>query len=108
MLGDLGIAELAADRLQRGERALLVRPRQPRIAGHIGGEDRGETAAGRHNLPRLRAHIGAGLRVLTTRGDLQPLGEVCDDVESAAQISVAGDWLRVVLHGRIAIGETPR
>jgi hypothetical protein len=41
-LGDLRIEELAAQRFQAFERALLVRPHQPRIPRHIGGEDRGE------------------------------------------------------------------
>ena len=40
--------ELAAERLEAFERAFLVRPHQPRIPRHIGGEDRGETAAGGH------------------------------------------------------------
>src|SRR6266446_10864122 len=40
--------ELAARRLEAFERSLLVRPHQPRIPLHIGGEDRGETAGGRH------------------------------------------------------------
>ena len=48
MLLDLRITQLAADRLQRGERALLVRPHQPRIARDIGGQDRGETAGLAH------------------------------------------------------------
>ena len=42
MLLDLGIAQLKADRLQFGERALLVLAHQPRIARDIGREDRGE------------------------------------------------------------------
>jgi hypothetical protein len=48
MLGDLRIEELAAQRLEAFERAFLVRPHQPRIPRHIGGEDRGETAGGSH------------------------------------------------------------
>jgi len=40
MLFDLGIAQLAADRLKRSERPLLVRSHQPRIARDIGGKDR--------------------------------------------------------------------
>src|SRR6516225_639153 len=50
MLLDLWVAELAAHRLQRGERPLLVLPHQPRIARDIGGQDRGKTAG--------LAHIG--------------------------------------------------
>jgi hypothetical protein len=45
MLGDFRIDELAAQRLEAFERAFLVRPHQPRIPRHIGGEDRGETAS---------------------------------------------------------------
>jgi len=48
VLGDLRIEELMAQRFQAFERTLLVRPHQPRIPRHIGGEDRGETAAGGH------------------------------------------------------------
>ena len=48
VLGDLRIEELAAQRLEAFERALLVRPHQPRIPRHIGGEDRGETAGLAH------------------------------------------------------------
>src|SRR5205814_4760318 len=46
VLGDLRVEELAAQSLEAFERAFLVRPHQPRIPRHIGGEDRGETAAG--------------------------------------------------------------
>jgi hypothetical protein len=46
VLGDLRIDELMAQRLEAFERALLVRPHQPRIPRHIGGEDRGETTSG--------------------------------------------------------------
>src|SRR5207245_3395880 len=48
VLGDLRIDELAAQRFEAFERALLVRPHQPRIPRHIGGEDRGETAGLAH------------------------------------------------------------
>ena len=44
MLLDLGIPQLAADRLQRCERTFLVRSHQSRIARDIGGQDRGKTA----------------------------------------------------------------
>jgi len=37
-------------RLELLVRALLIRPHQARIAGHVGGEDRGE-AADRGELP---------------------------------------------------------
>jgi hypothetical protein len=53
VLGDLWIDDLAAQRFEAFERAFLVRPHQPRIPRHIGGEDRGETADARHLDPRL-------------------------------------------------------
>ena len=46
--GDFRIEELAAQRLEAFERAFLVRPHQPRIPRHIGGQDRSKTAGGRH------------------------------------------------------------
>jgi hypothetical protein len=36
MLLDLGIPQLAADRLQRSERAFLVGTHKPRITGNVG------------------------------------------------------------------------
>ena len=39
-------------RLEAFERAFLVRPHQPRIPRHIGGEDRGETADRGHVVAR--------------------------------------------------------
>jgi hypothetical protein len=39
MLGDLRIEELEAQRFEAFERAFFVRPHQPRIPRHIGGED---------------------------------------------------------------------
>ena len=53
MLGDFRIDELAAQRFEAFERAFLVRPHQPRIARHIGGEDRGETAGSGHGSPEI-------------------------------------------------------
>src|SRR5689334_1563232 len=49
VLGDFRIDELAAQRLEAFERALLIRPHQPRISRHIGGEDRGKAAGCRHD-----------------------------------------------------------
>ena len=40
VLVDLGVDQLAPNRLQRRERAFLVRAHQPRIAGDIGRQDR--------------------------------------------------------------------
>ena len=51
VLGDFRIDELAAQRFQTFECPLLIRPHQPRIAGHIGGEDRSEATG--------LAHIGS-------------------------------------------------
>src|SRR4029077_13820907 len=53
VLGDLRIEELAAQRFEAFERALLVRPHQPRIRRHIGGEDRSETAGLAHSFPPI-------------------------------------------------------
>ena len=44
VFGDLGIDQLAPVRFQPCERPFLVRTHQPRVAGHIGGEDRGQPA----------------------------------------------------------------
>ena len=44
MLGNFRIYELATQRLEAFKRAFFVRPHQPRIARHIGSENRGETA----------------------------------------------------------------
>ncbi len=49
VLGDFRIEELAAQRLEAFERPLLVRPHQPRIPRHIGGEDRGKAAGLAHD-----------------------------------------------------------
>jgi len=48
VFGDLRIDELIAQRLEALERAFLVRPHQPRIPRHIGGEDCGEAAGLAH------------------------------------------------------------
>ena len=57
MLGDLRIDELAAQRPEAFEGALLVGAHQPRIARHIGREDRRETAGLAHSS---RPPPGAG------------------------------------------------
>jgi hypothetical protein len=44
--GDARVDQLAPARLELGERPFLVRPHQPRIAGDIGGNDRGELPFG--------------------------------------------------------------
>jgi hypothetical protein len=53
MLLDLRIDQLAEMRPETLVRPLFVRPHQPRIARHIGGEDCGETGFDRlfHGLP---------------------------------------------------------
>jgi len=48
VLRNLRIEELAAQRCEVFERAFLVRPHQPRIARHIGGQDGGEAAGLAH------------------------------------------------------------
>jgi hypothetical protein len=48
VLRDLWIDQLTEMRLQALVRAFLIRPHQARIARHIGGEDRGETAGRGH------------------------------------------------------------
>ena len=54
VLGDLRVDQLAAERFEPFERAFLVRPHQPRIARHIGGEDRGEAAGLVHASRNIR------------------------------------------------------
>jgi hypothetical protein len=51
VLADLRIDQLAEMRLEPLVRAFLIRPHQARIPRHIGGEDRGEAADGRHFRP---------------------------------------------------------
>ena len=53
---DLRRDQLGEVHLQPFVRPLLVRPHKPRIARHVGGEDRGETADGSHHSfqPALR------------------------------------------------------
>jgi hypothetical protein len=48
MLDDLRIEEFAAQSFEAFERAFLIRPHQPRIPRHIGGEDRGQPAGLAH------------------------------------------------------------
>jgi hypothetical protein len=55
MFTDFRIEELAAQRFEAFESALLVRSHQQRIPRHIGGKDRGETSARSHpSHPALR------------------------------------------------------
>jgi hypothetical protein len=56
VLGDFRIEELAAQCFEAFERAFLIRPHQPRIPRHIGGQDRGEPAGLAHvsRQPALR------------------------------------------------------
>jgi hypothetical protein len=48
VLGDFRIDELAAQRFEAFERAFLVGSHQPRVARHIGGDDRGKAAGLAH------------------------------------------------------------
>jgi hypothetical protein len=54
LLLDLRVDQFPAMRLEAFERAFLVRSHQPRVARHIGGQDRGETAFDGllHGLPQ--------------------------------------------------------
>jgi hypothetical protein len=56
VLGDFRIDKLAAQCFEAFERAFLIRPHQPRVPRHIGGEDRGKTAGSGHpsGNPALR------------------------------------------------------
>jgi hypothetical protein len=56
MLLDPRIEEFATQRFEAFDRPFLMRPRQPRIPRHIGGEDRNETTARGHSsgTPALR------------------------------------------------------
>jgi hypothetical protein len=53
VLGDLRINEFMAQRFEAFERAFLIRPHQPRIPRHIGGEYRSKAAGGGHLYPDL-------------------------------------------------------
>jgi hypothetical protein len=55
MLGDLGIAELAPDRLERRECPFLVLAHQPRIPGNVDGQDRRQPP-----LAEIDPHLAAG------------------------------------------------
>jgi hypothetical protein len=48
MFADRRIEDLAEVCLEASERAFFVRPHQSRVARHISGEDRGETAGRGH------------------------------------------------------------
>ena len=48
VLGDFRIDELMTQRFEAFQRAFLVRPHQPRITRHIGGQDRREAAGLAH------------------------------------------------------------
>jgi hypothetical protein len=44
MLSNFRIDQIAEMRFEAFVRAFLIRPHQPRVAGHIGGKNRGKTA----------------------------------------------------------------
>jgi hypothetical protein len=54
MLGNSGIRQLGPDRRKPSEGSTLVGADQPRIPHHVGGEDRGKAAGGRHGRPGAR------------------------------------------------------
>jgi hypothetical protein len=68
MLPDLRVDQLPPMHLEPFERALFVGPHQARIAGHIGGEDRGKTAGRGHDCdsPPYLGLIGELKNTLTT------------------------------------------
>jgi len=51
VFGDLRVNKRLAMRLEAVVRALLIRSHQPGITGHIGSENRGETAGSGHCSP---------------------------------------------------------
>ena len=59
MLGDLGVDEFAAVRLERRERRGLVDAHEPAVADHVGSQDSGQTAF--HKCPPLRGPNDADL-----------------------------------------------
>ena len=67
MLDDFWIKEFAAQRSKAFEGAALIGANQPRVAGHIGGEDGGEAADRRHVSPGGRFELNRVYR--ETRGD---------------------------------------
>jgi hypothetical protein len=75
MFLDSRIGELAADRLQSSEGALLVRPHQPRVARHISGENGSQLAFdashGQGGAPqpvgRLRHRLSDGILTMKAR-----------------------------------------
>ena len=77
VLFDLGITQLAADRLQRGKRAFLVRAHQPGIARDVGCEDRREAPldplSAQGSLPEAGNPPGSEL-ALAQGGVQVPLG----------------------------------
>jgi hypothetical protein len=66
MLADLRVNELAAMRLEAFVRSFLVHAHQARIARHIGGQDRGETAGRGHGWdspPWSRLSLSTSYRI---------------------------------------------
>jgi hypothetical protein len=69
MRGDLRIDQLPQMRPEALVRALLIRSHQPRVARHIGGEDRGKTSGRGHGSgqPTLFRAIVRRDHYITTR-----------------------------------------
>ena len=99
MLADLRIDELDEMRLEAFVRAFLIGTHQARIAHHIGGEDRGETAGSGG-----RAHCSGGppfwgLRVSSSLPRFTMLGAACGSDQknlyfgrSGQKGTVMGTW----------------
>ena len=59
MLGDLGVDEFLAMRVERRERRRLIDAHEPAVADHIGGQNSGQTAF--HKRAPLRGPNDADL-----------------------------------------------
>ncbi len=100
--GDIRIDKLAAQRFEAFERAFLVRPHQPRIPRHVGGEDRGE-----FSFDRWDGHLAAPLDAEYSRSNrrigMSPIG--LREATPAATNAVCRRWLiaRVVTPGAAGI-----
>src|SRR5215471_17970863 len=70
VLGDLEIDQFAAQCLKAFKRAFFVCSHQPRVPRHIGGEDRGETAA----LAHAGAPMPAQMATISLRRSSGPSG----------------------------------
>src|SRR5216684_4512366 len=77
MRGDLGLNEFPAARLEAGERALLVRAHQARVAYDIGSKDCGESAL--DLLPMLGVGVSHDRRSSTATTRIIPFSLRSDE-----------------------------